>query len=192
MDNVELKRLNNLYAEGEYQSAFELADKLSSKGIPDAKWILGNFYHLGILVDKDIDKSLLLYEEASKLGSYKAMFSLAGLYEPTIERSINLPEPNEEYSINLYNKANELCLESTRQKDAEAMYYLGLIYDSGCGVKPDHKIAFEWYKNAYENGYQFALNKVYEFCSNVHSPFYDSEKAKTYLEKLNESGMKII
>ncbi len=47
-----------------------------------------------------------------------------------------------------YQKAFEWFSKAAAQDNAEAKYYLGILYEEGYGVTQDYKKAFEWYSKA--------------------------------------------
>ncbi|MFQ5973553.1 MAG: peptidoglycan-binding protein [Alphaproteobacteria bacterium] len=52
------------------------------------------------------------------------------------------------------------------QGDARTQFLLGVMFENGRGVEPDHKEAAKWYRLAAEQGYedaQYALIAMYEF-----------------------------
>ncbi|WP_171251809.1 tetratricopeptide repeat protein, partial [Acinetobacter baumannii] len=46
------------------------------------------------------------------------------------------------------------------QDNAEAKYYLGILYEEGYGVTQDYKKAFEWYSKAANQGNAEAQNNL--------------------------------
>ncbi len=50
----------------------------------------------------------------------------------------------------------ETILKMAKKKNPEAMYYVGLSYEIGQGVKLNYKKAFVWYQRAANAGYQRA------------------------------------
>jgi len=47
--------------------------------------------------------------------------------------------------------------EEARKGDAEAMYHLGWMYNSGEGVTQDYNIAKKWYEEAAQKGNAYAM-----------------------------------
>lgn len=190
MKNNRLKKLYKLYENAQYRETYELAKELAQKGSSDAKWILGNFYHFGILVKKNIKKAIKLYLEAFEKNNYKAAFSLAGIYLSICQETS--PWHDEQLGNFYYKKVYELCSSASRAGDDEAMYYLGLLYNFGLGIKEDLKKSFYWFEKSYEHGYDFALNTLYQFYSDRNGPFYDQEKAQAYFNLLKRSGKRVV
>ncbi|MEQ1638321.1 MAG: hypothetical protein ABL903_16700 [Methylococcales bacterium] len=52
-------------------------------------------------------------------------------------------EPNDEHALAWFIKAAELG-------SADALWFLGILYDTGKGVEQSHELAFEWFKKAVE------------------------------------------
>lgn len=51
------------------------------KELPDTEWIAGILYEEGTIVDKDLDKAILYYEQARKKKNYEALYRLGSLNE---------------------------------------------------------------------------------------------------------------
>ena len=190
--NKEIEKLKQLYSEQSYNEAYLLALKLSSQSVHEGLWVLGDFYFFGYSkVVEDRRQALELYEKALLLGSYKAGISLASFYEPDLDDAAKNFQARDK-SIAYYSKVFELASKEANSGNPEAMYYLGLLYDSGLGIEENKNIAFEWYNSAYINGYNFALNKLYEFYSSKKSTFYNVDKAKKCLKELNDLGIRVV
>ncbi|THD76789.1 hypothetical protein E7681_02820 [Thalassobius vesicularis] len=61
-------------------------------------------------------------------------------------------------------KAAELLASAAARGNAEAQYYLGLLYRTGSGVQRDFKSAFNWFLAAAENDYleaKYELSRAY-------------------------------
>ncbi len=71
-----------------------------------------------------------------------------------------------------------------KTSDSKAMYYLGMLFESGLRVDMNTDIALLWYKKSYSNGYTFALNKLYAFYSNPNNKFFSTKIADFYLNLL--------
>ena len=75
--------------------------------------------------------------------------------------------------------------------DANAQYYLGLMYYFGYGVYPDYKIAIKWYRLSAENGNanaQYNLGAVYYLGSGV---LQDYKAAFKWIKLAAEQGNEI-
>jgi TPR repeat protein len=190
MKNDKIKKLYKLYENAQYRETYKLAKELAQEGSSDAKCVLGDFYSVGTVVKKNIKKAIKLYLEAFEKSNYKAAFSLATIYS-SIEPE-KRPWHDEKLGDFYYKKVYELCLIASEEKDGEAMYYLGALYNFGFGIKEDLEKSLYWFEKAYEYGYDFALNKLYEFYGTNSSPFYNVQKAREYFRLLEKSGKRVI
>ena len=68
----------------------------------------------------------------------------------------------EYYKTRQYDKALPLLEKAAREGDAEAPFYLGVMYDEGKGVDKDMKRAFQYYKLAANQGSKEAVKKIAE------------------------------
>ena len=86
-----------------------------------------------------------------------------------------------ESAIPLYKKA-------AKSGNAKAQLALGLIYETGMGVKTDAKEAFAWYEKSAKQGYdmgQLALGDCYRRGVGVE---VNKEEAKKWLQKAADQG----
>ena len=51
------------------------------KQLPDTEWIAGILYEEGTVVDKNLDKAILYYEQAKKKNNAEAIYKLGSLNE---------------------------------------------------------------------------------------------------------------
>ena len=80
-------------------------------------------------------------------------------------------------------------LQSARQGNAAAQFNLGLMYDSGRGVRQDYTKAVQWYRKAAEQGNveaQHNLGAVYVNGQGVHQ---DHKIAKEWYKKACDNGL---
>lgn len=64
-----------------------------------------------------------------------------------------------------YATALKVWLPAAKEGDADAMNYVGEIYEQGLGVEPDYQLAAEWFRKAAEKGHSGAminLGSLYE------------------------------
>ena len=64
------------------------------------------------------------------------------------------------YKQQEYTLARRLWLPLARAGDAEAQFFLGLIYDNGYGVARDAAVAANWYRKAARGGHQQAQHNL--------------------------------
>ena len=83
--------------------------------------------------------------------------------------------------------AGELLMRAAEAGDADAMYYLGLMYQLGSGGERNYQTAAEWYEKAAEAGNSkgsYALGELYEYGYGVEQ---DLGKALEWFEKAAEA-----
>lgn len=87
-----------------------------------------------------------------------------------------------------FDTAIPLFKKSADSGNAEAQLALGLIYETGMGVKADAKEAFSWYQKSAKQGYdmgQLALGDCYRRGVGVE---VNKEEAKKWLQKAADQG----
>lgn len=159
------------------KSAIIYLKKASRKKHAESSYILGNYYEVGEIVDKNEQKSLKLYIDSAKIGYVSAQEKLGDVFRHGLLGSDESPKK----SFNWYLKAAEKGRSS-------AQFYVGYYYASGYGVKKDAKLAFEWYAKAAEQKNPAALNNLaicYQYGKGVE---IDLTKAVLYYEESAKSG----
>ncbi len=71
----------------------------------------------------------------------------------------------EHFENDRYEEALPLFEKLAREGDAEAMYYLGMMYYEGWGVEKDLDKAVEWWKRANRRGSLDAKYMLQTICS---------------------------
>ena len=59
-----------------------------------------------------------------------------------------------------YEKAFTPCKEQSEQGNAEAQYYLAVMYDKGDGIEQNRSLAQNYYQQACDGYFQEACNKL--------------------------------
>ena len=65
-----------------------------------------------------------------------------------------------------YTTSFKYYLKLTEYGNERAMFNIGLLYEYGLGVAPDHSKAIEWLKKAQDLGYEPASEKLNELKDN--------------------------
>ncbi len=120
---------------------------------------LAYIYENGVGVKKDITKAKKLYEKAANLGNKDANLALTLLnLEESVGKSVSIKNSVKtsyhEFLLNDFTKSDVLDIISKAKKgDSDALYTLGLLYESGYGVvEQDRDKAIALYKKAYQKG----------------------------------------
>ena len=159
--------------------AFDLAQKAAELGNTDAMFLVGMMYLKGEGTPQVVYKGINLLEKAAELGCTVAMKELGYIYrngnfEVTADATV---------AFKWYMKAAEA-------DDAEAMNYVGLMYDNGRGVTQDKLQAMKWYKKALDKGYKSAkyLGNLYRERGNYSGSQADYQTALIYYTQSANEG----
>lgn len=120
------------YDRKDFRDAFAVYLQAANLGHPRAMAVLGNMYHDGEGVPKDLGQAVKWYTEAAMRGNRGAQYSLGGMYEEGEGVPKNVP------------KAAQLYEASARQGMPEAQFALGLSYEFGEGVPRNRRTAIFW------------------------------------------------
>ena len=120
------------YADG----LFDFQMKLAKKGNAEAEFKIGEMYETGFGVKKDMKQAKIWIDKAAAQGHGTASFKL--LYW-NIKKN-GLKGENKKKFAELRTKAAD--------GNAQAMYYVGLMYAHGAGVKKNYDKALDWLNKA--------------------------------------------
>lgn len=130
-----------------------IAEKSSPVDRSDAALMIGAFYELGLLGDKDPVRAVKFYRQAAETGSPDALSALASLYYAGAEGPSGRVERNPGQAMAYYEQAAEAG-------SAKAMRELGMIYADGMGVDPDPKRALAYFMDAAKRGDEESLRRL--------------------------------
>jgi hypothetical protein len=128
------------YDRKDYRGAFAAYSQAANLGHPRAMAVLGNMYHEGEGVPKDLSQAVKWYTEAASRGNRGAQYSLGGMYEDGDGVPKNV------------SKAAQLYEASARQGMPEAQFALGLSYEFGEGVPRNRRTAIFWLDQVAKQG----------------------------------------
>lgn len=128
------------YDRKDFKDAFAIYSQAANLGHPRAMAVLGNMYHEGEWVTKDLGQAVKWYTQAAMLGNRGAQYSLGGMYEEGEGVPKNIP------------KAALLYEASARQGMPEAQFALGLSYEFGEGVPRNRRTAIFWLDQVAKQG----------------------------------------
>lgn len=121
--------------------------KAAEYGDPYAINMMVAFYTYGFGVEQDSAKALELASQLADQGNADALFTMeenAYAYYTGLSEGI---EKNFSTSFEYY-------LKLTEYGNERAMYNVGLLYEYGLGVSPDHEEAIKWLTKALDAGYE--------------------------------------
>lgn len=158
----------------------DIAKKIENQafdGIPEAQHDMGALYVSGHgQVEKNMDRAVFWFTEASQNGVANAKYNLGVLYHQGIgvdqdithamklyESAAQMKHPEAQYNLGIasiegigvpYNpkKAASYFEQAADQGIVEAAYNLGLIYENGLLGQPQPEDALTWYKFASDSG----------------------------------------
>lgn len=131
-----------------YSNACKYFDLCAQSSNTNAMLILAHIYGSESYQQKNMEKSLDLYNQASNLGDPIALRSLGILYYDGLE-----VQRDNETALNYF-------LQASKKSDAESMYYLGEMYSEGYVVKTDKERAKKYFEQSARNGYKKAILKI--------------------------------
>ena len=113
--------IEEYFLKGQCEECFKGHLRLAEKGYPLAECQTGYFYHEGLGVEKDLEKSFYYTERAARHGDRDAQFNLANwFYEPGVIVENNIEEAHAWYK------------KAAMQGQSNAMEYCkshGIAYD---------------------------------------------------------------
>ena len=161
--------------EGDYASAIPyLTYGVSANHIPSIK-LLAKLYIEGKAVSKDLEIALSLLKKALDLGEVEVYASLGKVC----------------YQLHKYEEAFNYFSLGFKQKDPDCIFYLGLCYASGLGVKQDFVRARYYYEigaNINEPRCLYNLSLYYKDGIGVEK---SEALASSLYQKAIENGFKI-
>ncbi|RIA80425.1 hypothetical protein C1645_838719 [Glomus cerebriforme] len=148
---------------------YKLHIKNAKKGDSTSQYFIGDCYHLGKNIKKDINKAFEWYKKSSERGNISAMYELGHCYC---------------YEHKDEKKAFEFYLKSAEGGDKYALCKVGDYYYYGRSILKDEIKAFEWYLKAAKKGHaysQYLMANYYNYGLyipiNKEKGFYWNRKA---------------
>lgn len=147
-DENELFKIGNTYlGHLDFDEAIKWWNKAADLGNSDAMCRLASSYKYGNGVEKNIEKSFLLYKKAIATdGNSDALLDLGLCYL----KGEGLPI-NDEHGFLLMER-------SAKQGNMMAQYNMGVLYRSGRGVEANMEEALRWYRLSAAQGYDKAVD----------------------------------
>lgn len=135
------------YNSENYKAASVLFFEAAYVGHAKAQYDLGNLYHYGKGVEKDMKKSFEWTLKAADNGVTDAMFVIGSLYL----QGNGVVTPNAE-------KAYEYTLKAAINGHTKAKTFTGFMLYNGKGVTKNQSIGIEWLKQGAKDGHEPAIN----------------------------------
>lgn len=161
------------YKAKDYREAFSQFTIASSLDVfPESHYCLGIMYENGYYVNKNDAKAIELYKKAIAEGHEKSKDALKRLTEQlkrtTYSYSSNYDSKSAHYySIGIqcfakwnYKDCYDNMIKAADLGNADAMEYIGFMYQQGYHVKSNEKKALEWYEKAAKKGHKEAKAKL--------------------------------
>jgi TPR repeat protein len=149
-------------------------EEAKSLGFPQAFFNLGCVYENGLLENKNLNEALMHYYKAGVKGDIQSRLKFA--YQLMNQTSVVKDEYEDHYrmahrwlddiihQIDLIENGGPgftmLKTKYTTVQKAEALLYLGLMYEYGLGVVKNPRQSFNYYIDSSNFGYAAAKNKV--------------------------------
>lgn len=191
--------------ESRYSDFFTLMKKAAEIGLSSGILNLGICYLFGIGTFADLPEGFARIEEAAKLGDARAYYVEGLCYlegigtDKNTNKAINSFEKGaEKEEVNCMKALGSYHLGENRpfdavkwyrkaagKNDAEAIFMLGRMYDSGEGVPKDSKVALEHYQRSAKMGCasaQTMMGDLYDQMGNYTSAIYWYNQAATKLD----------
>eukprot|EP00127_Corallochytrium_limacisporum_P006203 Clim_evm20s221 gene=Clim_evmTU20s221 len=176
--------INNLgyihLLEKDYDTADMLFRLASAKGSLDAFYNIGNMYEEGVVIEgKQINIAYRFFMRAAEAGYTKAQIKVAemimnkqipkeslasGMHWLQIAADSGDPEAKYRLAKVLHDTHEEInfasahryAMEAAQAGHAAAMYLLGIMFEAGQGVLPDHEMAMDYLQEAERQGHREA------------------------------------
>jgi cell division septation protein DedD len=92
------------------------------------------------------------------------------------------------YNAGDYKRAIDEWMPAAAKNDPDALFNLGQVYRLGKGVKPDLKVAEQYYQRAANLGHVVAQANLGALYLDRKSPLFDPDKGVTWLKKASYAG----
>ncbi|MCA0934025.1 SEL1-like repeat protein [Vibrio alginolyticus] len=175
MDTIEfhLTKAAIHYLSEEYREAESIFDTLSSNGNLEGSYHLAGMHILSLAAKPSVRKGIELYQSAAEAGHVKSQVELGKIYYEDIYRRPNLKKARHwfelaaragdpEAQLNLalilldkpdcYGRIFDLLSKSSLQGNAEAKFWLAIMYHDGLSVEKDKKQYFILLKESAKQG----------------------------------------
>jgi tetratricopeptide (TPR) repeat protein len=136
-----------------------------------AQCFLGKSLYQGMGLKKNAKQGIEYLTLASSHGNGEAAYYLSSIYS-------SMKQPD---------NALSWLKEAARLEYPEAEYVMGVRFENGVGEKRDVSVATQWFSNAYERGYEAALDshvKTWNGAADIEMQVYNYKKAVEYYNQV--------
>jgi len=182
-----LLNIVELLRQGKSEQANEICKKLNSsqinsfreaaeKGLPQAQFILGRMYDIGLSFTRDYSEAMKWYVKASEQGYAPAQNNIGVMYSNGQGVTQNKTEALKWY------------LKAANQGHAAAQNNIGLLYDNGEGVAQSYTEAMRWLLKAADQGNASAQYNIGVMYAKGQGVTKNKEEAKRWFQKAANQG----
>jgi len=162
--------------EKNYGDAAYWFKKSASQGNASGQYNLGELYHNGLGVNRNMQEGYRLYSKAAAQGNVTAIGSVGYCYMTGEGVAKDIAK-----GLEWFRKAADMG-------NAQSMFNIGVCYDDGVGVKKDATEAVIWYRKSAEQGNTEAMMEMAMHYMNGDGVKKDKEEAVKWMRKAAESG----
>lgn len=165
-----------LFGKKEYKKAYHILMRSANEGNPQAQFLIGKMYMLGLGVSVDYTEAMSWYKKSANAGYAFAYNNIGAMYM----QGWGIPRDASE--------AMKWYLKAAEKGVAVAQTNIGSLYRTGDGIEKDCSEAIKWYTKAANLGHTPALiilGIIYEEGDCVDK---NSEIAFNYYQKAAELG----
>lgn len=179
------------FVEHDPEKSFNYYQMAAAQGHGYGMWNLGTCYMDGDGTAKNLALGEEWIRKAADAGIEEAIDAVKEVFDKPLEENdldAELQKAQEAYDNGDYETAGGIWQNWAEQGNADAQFYLGVLYENGYGVAKNDKEAVKWYRKAAEQGdtaAQYNLGLMYQNGSGVNQS--DKEAAKWY-RKAAEQG----
>lgn len=125
-----------------------LLSALCNQGDAEGRYLMGELYEEGEVVERDMDEAMHLYRLAAEQGFAKAQHRLGYKYFMGTDCELNLSEG-----------VHFMCL-AAEQGNVMSLFGLGMAYLAGRGVERNVELALEYFRRSAAGGYEPAVKML--------------------------------
>lgn len=158
---ADMKTADYAYRNQDYNSARKHYEKLADKGFPEAQTSLGRIYLYGKGIERDPEKALELFRQASRPGGDPR----AKRYIPRALAYAGRSAVKGEAKYLTPRQGLQMLRQAAAENNKTALFELGYAWENGlAGLQPDGRKATEYYLKAAGTGY----GRAYHYLADMY------------------------